>query len=98
MVTGNSACVWRQVSAESCKAIATDSEMDGVDFRVFVYLLGTLSTETYVPVPQTDIAEALGKRPQHISRSIKKLEAKGILIAAPKIGRSTAWRLNSQYR
>ena len=80
------------------KSIAADPEMDGVDFRVLLYLLGALDTETYKAVPQVEIAEALGKRPQHVSRSIKKLETKGILIPAPKVGRFTAWRLNPNYK
>lgn len=72
--------------------------MEGVDFRVLLYLSGSLDAETYRAVPQVEIAEALGKRAQHVSRSIKKLETKGILIPAPKVGRFTAWRLNSAYR
>ena len=33
-------------------------------------------------------AEALGRRKEHISRSMAKLKAKGVVIAGPKVGRS----------
>jgi DNA-binding MarR family transcriptional regulator len=86
------------LTGEGFKALAKDADLDGVDLRVLLYLLAFIDTENYTLVHQKDIAEELGRRPQHISRSIGKLEEKGILIPAPKVGRSTAWRLNPRYK
>jgi len=58
------------------RALATDTELDGVDLRVFLYLAARLNFEKCIPVPQLEIAEALGRRKEHISRSMAKLKAK----------------------
>jgi hypothetical protein len=39
----------------------------------------------------------LGRRREHISRSIRKLKDKEIIIEAPKIGRSSSYALNPKY-
>ena len=87
------------MTPDAFQAFATDPDLDGVDLRVLFYLLGHLTTDSFKAVPQIDIAAALGRRKQHISRSIRKLEAKGIIIpAGPRVGRSIAWRLNPSYK
>jgi hypothetical protein len=88
---------WMQINQEATALMAADEDLDGVDLKVFLYLYSRLDFENYIRVPQVEIAEALHKRQQHVSRSIKKLEKKGILIPAPKIGRSSIWRLNAKY-
>jgi hypothetical protein len=79
------------------RALATDTELDGVDLRVFLYLTSTLDFENFLQVPQFEIAEVLGRRKEHISRSMAKLKAKGVVIAGPKVGRSAVWRLNPDF-
>lgn len=79
------------------KALATDTEFDGVDLRVFLYLTWCLDFENFLQAPQLEIAEALGRRKEHITRSMAKLKAKGVVIAGPKVGRSSVWRLNPNY-
>jgi CRP-like cAMP-binding protein len=79
------------------RALAMDTELDGVDLRVFLYLTASLDFENFLQVPQLQIAEALGRRKEHITRSMGKLKAKGVVIAGPKVGRSAVWRLNPDY-
>jgi hypothetical protein len=79
------------------RALAIDTGLDGVALRVFLYLTGCLDFESYLPAPQAEIAEALGRRKEHITRSMAKLKAKGVVIAGPKVGRSAVWRLNPNY-
>jgi hypothetical protein len=79
------------------RALATDIELDGVDLRVFLYLTDCLEFDRFLPAPQLEIAEALGRRRAQISRSMAKLSAKKIVIAGPKIGRSAVWCLNANY-
>jgi hypothetical protein len=81
-----------------CSRIALDEELDGVDLRVFLYLCARLDFENFTRIEQLDIAETLKRRKEHISRSIRKLKAKKIIIeASPKIGRSSAYLLNPKY-
>ena len=79
------------------RSLAIDTELDGVDLRVFLYLASRLNFEKCIPVPQMEIAEALGRRKEHISRSMAKLKEKGLVIAGPKVGRAAVWRLNPKY-
>ena len=75
--------------------IAEDDELTGADFRVLLHLFGQLDFENYLHISQKDIAEALGVQKQHISRSMRLLIAKGIVVDGPKVGRIKTYRLSS---
>lgn len=77
--------------------IASDREITGEVSRVFMYLFSKLDFDNYIQVPQIEIAESLGMHKQHVSRAIKTLERKEILLEGPKQGRSKFWRLNPEY-
>jgi DNA-binding MarR family transcriptional regulator len=79
------------------RRLLTESELDGVDLRVFLYLFTCLDFKEYTLVEQREIASVLGRRREHISRSIRKLKEKEIIVEAPKIGRSSSYALNPKY-
>jgi phage regulator Rha-like protein len=79
------------------RKLLTEIDLDGVDLRVFLYLYTCLDFREYTLVEQREIASVLGKRREHISRSIRKLKEKEIIIEAPKIGRSSSYALNPRY-
>lgn len=80
------------------RKLALEEDLDGVDLRVFLYLFARLDFKLYTLVEQNEIASALGRRKEHISRSIRKLKAKEIIIEArPRIGRSASYALNPKY-
>ena len=80
------------------RALALDEELDGVDLRVFLFLFSQLNFETYTRVEQREIAEHLKRHKVHVSRSIRKLKAKKMIIeATPRIGRSAAYVLNPKF-
>ena len=80
------------------RKLSMESDLDGVDLRVFLYLFSRLDFENFTRVEQRDIAEALQRRKEHVSRSIRKLKAKKVIIeASPKVGRSSAYLLNPKY-
>jgi predicted transcriptional regulator len=79
------------------KALAMDTDFDGVDLRVFLYLTSRLDSENFLQVPQMEIAAALGRRKEHIARSMAKLKDRGVIISGPKVGRSAVWRINPDY-
>jgi hypothetical protein len=80
------------------RKLAMEGDLDGVDLRVFLYLFARLDFKLYTLIEQHQIADALGRRKEHISRSIRKLKAKEILIeATPRIGRSPSYALNPRY-
>lgn len=85
------------LSAAACRALAREDELTGVDLRVLFLLCARLDHENFMRVAQTEIAEALGKRAEHITRSIRKLEERKIILPGPRVGRSLVWRLNPDY-
>jgi hypothetical protein len=80
-----------------CQTLAVEDDLDGVDLRVFLYLFSFLDTQNFIRVPQIEIATALNRHKEHVSRSIRKLCAKAIIIQGPKVDRSFAYRLNPDY-
>jgi DNA-binding Lrp family transcriptional regulator len=80
------------------RMLATEQDLDGVDLRVFLYLFARLDFKAYTLIEQREIADVLGRRKEHISRSMRKLKAKAIIIeATPRIGRSPSYALNPRY-
>jgi len=77
--------------------LAIDKHLDGVDLRVFLYLSSRLNFRTPLEVSQREMAEALERRQEHISRSMRKLREKGVIIEGEKVGRSSEWRFNPNY-
>jgi hypothetical protein len=88
---------WMQVNQNALVEIAADRDIGGEALRVFLYLNGRLDFENLIVVPQAEVAEALGLRQPAVSRAIKLLVAKGIIVRALQTGRVTALRLNPHY-
>jgi DNA-binding transcriptional ArsR family regulator len=88
---------WMQVNQNALVEIAADRDIGGEALRVFLYLNGRLDFENLIVVPQAEVAEALSLRQPAVSRAIKLLVAKGIIVRAPQTGRVTALRLNPHY-
>ena len=78
-------------------SISEDREMTGEMLRVWLNLLGRMSFENWVTVPQAELCKALGMQKQNVSRAIRKLTEKGLILKGPKLGRTSAYKLNSNY-
>jgi DNA-binding MarR family transcriptional regulator len=77
---------------EALITLAQDKDITGGCYRVLFILLGQLDFENYIYVPQKEIAEKLDMDPAQVSRSIKLLVQKGILLHSP-----CGYRLNANY-
>ncbi len=88
---------WYMANQEALELLATDPDMTGKTYRVLLYLFSRLDFENYIQVPQQEIAEALGMHKSHVSRSVRQLLDKGILLRAPDAGTLYAFRLNPYY-
>jgi DNA-binding MarR family transcriptional regulator len=88
---------WFMIFQDMLVEMAKDREMTGETCRVLFYLLGKMDFENYVRVTQGDAAAALGLQKTNVSRAVKTLCDKGILLKGPKAGRSATYRLNSAY-
>lgn len=71
-------------------------EIDGRDLDILLYLTTILDFENSILVSQKSIAEALQMRIPHVSRSMKNLVERGLILEGPKNGRSKSYSLNPQ--
>lgn len=91
---------WVQVSQSALTEVAADREIGAEGLRVFLYLTARLDFENLILVPQTEVAEALSMQRTAVSRAMKLLVTKGIIVRAPEVkhvGRLSAYRLNEHY-
>ena len=80
------------------RKLAMDEELDGVDLRVFLWLSSVADFENFTRIEQRKIAVALKRHKEHISRSMRKLKTKEVILeASPRVGRSAAYMLNPKY-
>jgi hypothetical protein len=86
-----------QVNQDALAEIAADWDMGTKAFRVFLYLNARLDFENLIVVPQTEIAAALGMKQPAISRAIKLLVSKQIILRGPRVGPVNSFRLNPHY-
>ena len=77
--------------------LSKEKDLTGADYRVLNVYFGNLDFENYIQISQQAIADYLEMKKEHVSRSTKKLVAKGILIEGTKVGRHNTYRLNPFY-
>lgn len=65
--------------------------------RVLFVLLADLDYENFIQVSQVDICSSLNMLKPNVSRSIKALANKGVILEGPKVGRSKTYRLNPTF-
>jgi predicted transcriptional regulator len=92
-ITGNR---WFMSFQDSLAIIAEDKELTGETLRVFMLALSELEFENYITIKQVAIAEKLGMQKTHVSRAMKMLVAKGIILKV-KEGTTTGYKLNPTY-
>ena len=64
------------------------------EYRVLMYLMSKLDFENYLRITQMSVAEALNMKQSAVSRAIRGLLAKDIIITGPQVGTSKTYRLN----
>ena len=82
---------------DSFEEIAKDPDMTGENYRVLFYLYSKLDFENFIQQTQKDIAEGLGMRKENVSRAMKLLTEKQIILEGPKTGRIKCYQLNPDY-
>ena len=86
---------WFMAFQEAFEQLAKDRDLTDEHRRMLFYLMSRLDFDNYIQVAQNEIAEALGMHKQHVSRAIKLLEEKSIILRGPKVGRSNTFRLST---
>ena len=88
---------WFMAFQDAFEEIAKDPELTLEPKNVLFYLYSKLDFENFIQQSQADIAEGLGIKKQQVSRAMKMLIAKQIILEGPKVGRSKCYRLNPNY-
>lgn len=88
---------WFMAFQDTFENIAKDPDMTGEAFRVLTYLYSKLDFANYIYQCQADIAQALNMRSANVSRAIKLLTTKQIVLKGPRVSRLTCYRLNPNY-
>jgi DNA-binding MarR family transcriptional regulator len=88
---------WFIMAQDALVILAKDKDLTLEPKNVLLYLLSQLDFENFMHVPQVEIAEALGMDKSKVSKAIKLLTEKGILIRGPKQARSSSFRLNPNF-
>lgn len=68
--------------------------LTGETYSVMLYLMGKLSFDNWINVTQADIGKKLGLAQPSVSRAMKVLIEKNIILEGPRKGRCHTYRLN----
>lgn len=66
-------------------------------YSVFAYPLSKLDFNNWIHLEQAEIAAALNLKRPDVSKSMKQLEAQGIIARGPKAGRAGTYRLDPHF-
>ncbi len=88
---------WVMNSQEAMVILAKDKDIKGETHRVLWFIGGILDFENWVQISITEIAKELGMHQPDVSKAMKVLETKEIIIRGPKVGRSYAFMLNPDF-
>ncbi len=84
-------------SQEALDLLAEDPDLTKDALRVLLKLCAKLDFENWIHITQTNISNELNIDKGNISKAIKLLISKGIILQGPKVGRSFGYRLNPDY-
>jgi hypothetical protein len=88
---------WIMNSQEALEIVAKDRDIKGETYRVLFFICARLDFENWVQLPVIEIAKALGMHHPDVSKAMKVLEDKQIILRGPKVGRSHAFMLNPDF-
>jgi DNA-binding transcriptional regulator GbsR (MarR family) len=88
---------WVMNSQEAMVSLAKDKDIKGETHRVLWFIGGILDFENWVQLSVTEIANELDLKQPAVSRAMKVLEDKQIILRGPKVGRSYAFMLNPEF-
>lgn len=88
---------WVMNSQEAMLSVAKDKDIKGETHRVLWFIGGILDFENWVQISNAEIAKELDLKRQAVSRAMKVLEDKEIILRGPKVGRSYAFMLNPDF-
>ena len=71
-----------------------DENLSKEQYRVLLKLLGKIDFDNYLTISQTEMAQQLNMKQPHISRAIRALCERKIIIEGPRAGLNKTYRFN----
>ena len=75
---------WFMAFQDTFEELAKDPELTLEPKNVLLFLFSKLDFENFIQLSQVDIGEGLGMHKQHVSRAMKLLTDKQIILEGPK--------------
>ncbi len=88
---------WVMNSQDAAILLAKDKDIKGETHRVLWFIIGILDFENWVQLSVTEIAKELKMHRPDVSKAMKVLEGKEVILRGPKVGRSYAFMLNPDF-
>ena len=89
---------WYMGNQELAREVfAKDKDIKSETHRVLWFIISILDFENWVQISITEIANELGMKQPNVSKAIKVLENKEVIIRGPKVGRSFSFRFNPEF-
>ena len=88
---------WVMNSQDAATLLAKDKDIKGETHRVLWLIIGILDFENWVQLSVTEIAKELKMHRPDVSKAMKVLEQKEVILRGPKLGRSYAFMLNPDF-
>lgn len=71
-----------------------DMNLPNEQYRVFLKLLSKVDFDNYLRVSQSEIANELNMKRPNVTKAMKSLKDKGIIVEGPRAGLNKTYRLN----
>ena len=88
---------WVMNSQDAATLLAKDRGIKGETHRVLWLIIGILDFDNWVQLSVTEMSKELGMHRPDVSKAMKVLEEKEIILRGPKVGRSFAFMLNPEF-
>ena len=88
---------WFMNNQETSILLAKDKDIKEVTHKVLRYIEGILDFENWIYISINEIAKELEIHRTGVSRSIKLLQEKQIILKGPKVGNSYSYMLNPNF-
>lgn len=88
---------WFMAFQDTFAELAKDPELTLEPKNVLLFLFSQLDFENFIHISQQDVASNLGMQKSQVSRAMKLLTKKHIVLESQKAGRIKCYRLNADY-
>ena len=88
---------WFMAFQDTFAELAKDPELTLEPKNVLLFLFSQLDFENFIHISQQDVASNLGMQKSQVSRAMKLLTKKHIVLESQKTGKIKCYRLNADY-